>query len=71
MMMNCQTATQLLSQALDDELDLAERAPLRLHLWMCTHCRAFKGNLQDMRVLAQAFAQLPGSAPSGDEPPPT
>ena len=67
-MMNCQTATQLLSQALDGQLDLSERAPLRLHLWMCTGCREFKGNLADMRVLAQAFAQQADPAPSGDEP---
>ncbi len=70
MMMNCQTATQLLSQAQDEDLDLAERAPLRLHLWMCTNCRAFKGNLADLRVLAQAFAQQAGPEPSAEETPP-
>ena len=51
--MNCKEASRLISEGLDRDLDLGQRAALRLHLLICTACT---------RVRAQ-FAFLHRAAP--------
>lgn len=52
---NCREAHQKLSEALDHELGLAERAQLKIHLSMCRSCNNFR--LQ-MRTLHNAMQRL-------------
>jgi hypothetical protein len=48
--MNCQKASQILSQSLDRKLSLRERLSLRLHLTICDACTAFGQHLKLMRM---------------------
>ena len=49
MMLNCRRASRLISDALDRELTLGERAALRFHLLVCTSCRNFGGRMRLLR----------------------
>ncbi|HLF97550.1 MAG TPA: zf-HC2 domain-containing protein [Methylococcaceae bacterium] len=51
-MLNCQKASQLLSQSLDRPLSFRERLSLRLHLLMCDACRRFAKQLRSLRPMA-------------------
>ena len=53
--MNCKEASRLLSQAMDQDLPLWERARLRLHLVACDACRNFSRQLEFLR---RAVARL-------------
>ena len=54
-MMDCQHASQLLSQSQDRRLPWSQRVGLRLHLMMCRACSRFAAQLVLMR---QAVASL-------------
>jgi len=68
-MMNCRQATALLSQALDRELTLAERAELKIHLMMCSGCRNFGQQMHELRDITRLYAKgSPTEKNSDDEP---
>jgi predicted anti-sigma-YlaC factor YlaD len=46
---SCRRATELLSQQLDRELSLEERAALQAHLLICRGCRAVDGQFRFLR----------------------
>lgn len=73
-MMNCEQATQLLSESQERKLGTSERTVLRMHTWMCTGCRNFGGQLGFLRQAMKGFAQrhddLPPSGGEGDDTPP-
>ncbi|MDO9237121.1 MAG: hypothetical protein Q7U28_13945 [Aquabacterium sp.] len=56
-MMNCEQATQLLSESQDRDLAMSERTLLRVHTWICTGCRNFGGQLGFMRQAMKGFAE--------------
>lgn len=56
-MMNCEQATQLLSESQDRDLGMSERTLLRVHTWICTGCRNFGGQLGFMRQAMKGFAE--------------
>jgi len=67
---SCREATELVSRSMDVRLPWRQRVALRLHLAMCSLCRAFAGQ---MRFLREACARYPGpgvSGSSGDDPRP-
>lgn len=47
--MSCKEASRLLSQAMEQDLALWERARLRLHLAACDACRNFSRQLELLR----------------------
>lgn len=49
-MLSCKQATELMSQAQDRPLRLAERLSLRVHLWMCAGCTHFGRHLEVLRA---------------------
>ncbi len=57
MMMNCQQATRLLSEAMDREVSLQERAVLKLHVMMCSGCRNFGKQMGTLRGIATTYAK--------------
>ena len=57
MMMNCQQATRLLSEAMDRELSLQDRAMLKLHVMMCSGCRNFGKQMGTLRGIATTYAK--------------
>jgi hypothetical protein len=54
---DCKAASRLISEGLDRDLDLGQRAALRLHLLICTACSRVKTQLAFLRGAA---AQYPG-----------
>jgi hypothetical protein len=52
---SCKEASRLLSQALDQDLPLWDRARLRLHLVLCDACANFS---RQLRFLRRAVGRL-------------
>lgn len=52
-MLTCKDASRLVSEGQDRKLSLGERLGLRLHLWMCVHCRRFERQIQLLRRALQ------------------
>jgi len=65
-MMNCQQATQLLSEAQDRNLSLTERASLKMHTMMCSGCHNFSRQMQTLREFAHVYARG-GDGDDGNE----
>jgi predicted anti-sigma-YlaC factor YlaD len=61
----CKQAHQKLSENLDRELSLAERAQLKLHLSMCASCSNFKTQMQTIRM---AMKQMAAGKSSDQDP---
>ena len=55
--MNCQKATQLLSQAQEQNLAWREKMPLKLHLAWCGACKNFGQQMLFLRQAARTFAK--------------
>lgn len=51
----CKQAHQMLSEGMDRQLSVAERAQLKLHLSMCKSCTNFG---QQMQTLRQAMRKM-------------
>ncbi|MFC1749803.1 zf-HC2 domain-containing protein [Pseudomonadota bacterium] len=45
-MLNCKQATELASKSLDMKLPLRQKISLKLHLMMCSLCRAYEKQLK-------------------------
>ncbi len=50
---SCREAHEKLSEALDHELGLVERAQLKIHLSMCRSCRNFRHQMRSLRNAMQ------------------
>lgn len=55
-MLSCKEATRLMSRSLDLELNLWQKAGLRLHLMACDGCTHFRQQVAFMRL---ALRRLP------------
>ncbi|MEW5756020.1 MAG: zf-HC2 domain-containing protein [Pseudomonadota bacterium] len=53
-MLNCRDVTEHASDYLDKTLPLGQRLKLRLHLFMCIHCRRY---LKQLRVAIDLIRQ--------------
>ena len=66
-MTTCKETTELASRAMDERLPFGDRVAMRLHLAICTNCRRFTQQLQDMRRLFRsettANDEVPGLPP--------
>ena len=51
----CKQAHQMLSEGMDRQLSVTERAQLKLHLRMCRSCSNFSGQ---MRLLREAMKKM-------------
>lgn len=61
--LSCDDARELLSAALDGELEAAEEAALEVHLAACADCAAHRGRLAGVR---DVFRSLPPAEPPRD-----
>jgi len=60
MTLSCKEVSELVSQSLDRELSLRERAAVRLHLMMCRMCANYRSQIQFMhRVVHQMEHHTP------------
>lgn len=55
-MMHCDEATRLVSEAQDRPLDRGERVALRVHMTICSACRQYQRQLDQLRRWSQQFA---------------
>ena len=62
----CKEVHRLVSEGLDRELSLVERARMRLHLLVCVACTNFSGQMDLIRK-AMRQMPLPPRAGEGDE----
>lgn len=49
-MLTCKHASRLVSEGHERDLNPLERIHLHLHLWMCSHCRHFKKQIDQLRL---------------------
>lgn len=54
-MLNCRQATQLLSERQDRPLTLNEKLSLNLHTGLCTPCRRFGKQVEQLSDLAKQY----------------
>lgn len=54
-MFRCDEVSQKVSQGLDAPLPLGTRLLIRMHLWMCRHCRRLYKQLQLLRRLSRGI----------------
>ena len=50
-MLSCKETARLISDGLDRKLPLRRRIALRLHLAMCSGCRAYKNQIESLNRL--------------------
>jgi predicted anti-sigma-YlaC factor YlaD len=55
MMLTCKEAARLISEGLDRDLAVAERARLRVHLALCTACTRVTRQFDFLRRAARAY----------------
>lgn len=65
-MLACEEATRLLSEAQDRRLGRGERTVLRMHTWICSGCRNFGDQLGFIRQAARGFAGRNDTDGGGD-----
>ena len=57
MKLTCREASRLLSEGLDRDLSIADRARLKLHLTLCDACIQLKSQFEFMRRALSAYAK--------------
>lgn len=58
LMSTCKEVHRLVSEGLDRDLSLVERARMRVHLMICDACQNFSGQ---MKLIRRAMRQMPYS----------
>ncbi|MDI1309310.1 MAG: zf-HC2 domain-containing protein [Methylotenera sp.] len=56
-MLNCKQSSELISQALDEELPLFKRMMLKVHIITCPGCAIFSRQLSIIHKIAPFFIQ--------------
>jgi predicted anti-sigma-YlaC factor YlaD len=52
-MFRCDEVSKKVSQGMDTPLSLWARILIRMHLWMCRHCRRVYGQLHQLRRMSR------------------
>ena len=65
-MLTCREVTQLLSEAQERKLTVAERLRLRVHLAMCRGCANFKKQMSFLHDACRQFVIEPASKERGE-----
>lgn len=66
---SCERAAELMSQALDEPLALADQMRLRIHLKMCGSCQVVEQQMHALRALTPQLGML--ELDMNDEPDPS
>jgi hypothetical protein len=56
MKLTCRDASRMLSDGLDKDLSIADRAALKLHLTLCDACTRLRSQFEFMRRAIKAYA---------------
>jgi Putative zinc-finger len=63
---NCREAIELLGDEVDGSLGLMQRWRLRVHVWMCEHCRNYFGSYKTtLRAERAALGEAPDDLRDG------
>mgnify|MGYP000471728284 CR=1 FL=1 len=54
-MMNCKEATRLLSEKKERELSGKEKYALKFHTMMCSACRNFGNQMDDISIFSKSY----------------
>ncbi len=55
-MLSCKELTEIATDYLEQDLPWRKRLSVRVHLWMCRHCRRY---LDQMRTVIELLRRLP------------
>lgn len=55
-MLSCKDITELLTEYLDGEMSVTERAQVRIHLAVCRHCRTY---VQQLKLTVDSCGRIP------------
>lgn len=66
---SCERAAELMSQALDEPLDLADQMRLRIHLTMCGNCQEVERQMATLHALVPQLGLLDLDNNADPEPP--
>ena len=55
----CADISALVSASMDSDLSRTEGLRVRMHLWICVHCRAFASQVQSLRGLLRNPPETP------------
>jgi len=61
-LLSCKEASRIVSQGLDRRLGFGERVSLRVHLAICSGCRAFSQQLGFLRTAVSRLPDVDGEA---------
>lgn len=64
--MNCQQATQLISESQERALFLSEKVSLKMHVMMCSGCKNFNLQMPFLRQAMKAYANGLNEATPGE-----
>jgi len=56
-MLNCHSATRLMSESQEHPLSVTERMSLKVHLIMCSGCHNFKDQMGTIRLMTHTYAK--------------
>jgi predicted anti-sigma-YlaC factor YlaD len=62
-MLSCKELTEIATDYLEQDLPRGKRLSVRVHLWMCRHCRRY---LDQMRKVVGLLRRLPKETVSPD-----
>ncbi|MDD2919506.1 zf-HC2 domain-containing protein [Rhodoferax sp.] len=65
---SCQKAAELISQSLDEPLDMVDKLRLRVHLSMCGNCRNVQEQLNLIHKMGSQIGTLDLCDDSGEAP---
>ena len=57
----CKEASRIVSQGLDRRLGFGERIAVRVHLAVCSGCRAFERQMEFLRTAVRRLPEADGS----------
>jgi predicted anti-sigma-YlaC factor YlaD len=58
-MLSCQELTEVATDYLEDDLPWRTRLRVRIHLWMCSHCRRYLDQLRKVIGLLKGLPAQP------------
>ena len=61
-LLTCKQASQIVSQGLDRRLGFGERIAVRVHLAVCSGCRAFTRQMGILRTAVRRLPEADGTA---------
>lgn len=62
-MLSCKEITELATEYMEGSLPWRQRLGVRMHLWMCTHCRRY---MDQMRKVVEVLKRLPSETAPPD-----